>query len=410
MFSQIISSLKTLLSHKLRSFLTILGIIFGVAAVISMMSIGEGARVEILQQIRLMGIRNIFIVDDRIKRKQTVGKKSVISKGLSKGDIDSIRELVPVIEKMTMVKTVEVLTERTGRSEESRVIGVSPDYFDLLNLEVKKGREFHGLDYIRDARICIIGQGIKSEFFKLVNPINKKIQLNKKPYTVVGILGHKQMGGSGKSTRNIVDSFNSSIFVPYKSLIIKNNISKNQSVIDKVILSIKDEKMIEKIALLLTRIIRRRHYYIEDFEVVIPKQLLKQQQETQKVFNIVMVSIAGISLLVGGIGIMNIMLANVLERTREIGLRRALGATMMNIRNQFLLESIILTVFGGIVGICLGYLLTFFISYYAEWNTSISGVSIMLSFGISTMVGILFGYYPAVQASRLNPIEALRHE
>ncbi len=315
-----------------------------------------------------------------------------------------------MIEELSLVKTVDAFTERGGHAETTRIIGVSPGYFKLMNLQIKKGRIFKKMDYIGDARVCIIGRNIRRTFFKLVNPVNKKIQLNKAPYTVIGIIDRKELSQSTSSTRRLVDSFNNSIFVPIQALVVKNNIKENESRIDKVILSLTDEKQIEKIAELIRRVIRRKHYYVDDFEVVIPKELLKQKQETQKIFNIVMVSIAGISLLVGGIGIMNIMLANVLERTREIGLRRALGATMLNIRNQFLLESIILTVFGGIIGIIVGYFLTFFISSYAEWKTSISFVSILLAFGISTMVGIVFGYYPAVQASRLNPIEALRHE
>lgn len=410
MLNQIIISLQTLLAHKLRSFLTILGIIFGVSAVIAMMSIGEGARVEVLQQIRLMGIRNIFILDDKLKRKRNIGKKMILSSGLNEKDVNSIKNLVPGIENLSLVKTVEVFVERIRYSGMNRVIGVSPGYFKLMNLKIEKGRMFKDIDYVRDERICIIGQNIRRKYFRLVNPIANKIQLNKMPYTVTGVLKLKFMSGSSGSGEKIVDSFDDSILVPFPSLIIKNSLTRDDSIIDKIIVSVKDEKLIEKIAELIRKIIMRKHYYTEDFQVIIPKQLLKQQQATQKVFNIVMVSIAGISLLVGGIGIMNIMLANVMERTREIGLRRALGATMLNIRNQFLLESIILTVFGGIIGIMIGYLLTFFISYYAEWKTSVSLISILLSFGISTLIGVIFGYYPAVKASRLNPIEALRHE
>ncbi len=410
MFEHIRLSFKTLLTHKLRSFLTILGIIFGVAAVISMMSIGEGARKKVLQQIQLMGIRNIFVMDEKRKRKQLIKKKLVLSKGLNEEDVKSIKRLVPGIENISVVKNADAFTESMGEHETIRIAGVSQQYFKLMDLKLRAGRLMQRLDYLYDERICIIGHEIKRKFFRLVNPVNHKIQLNKIPYTVIGVLSKKFTSTESLSGSKTVDNFDNSIFVPYTSLIIKNNIKKDQNTIDKIIISIKDEKQIVKTAELISKIITHKHYYIDDYQIVIPKQLLKQKQETQRVFNIVMVSIASIALLVGGIGIMNIMLASVMERTREIGLRRALGATMLNIRNQFLLEAVILTVFGGIIGIMLGYLLTLSISLFAEWQTSISLISIFLSFGISTIVGIIFGYYPAVQASRLNPIEALRHE
>jgi putative ABC transport system permease protein len=398
------------MSHKLRSFLTILGIIFGVSAVIAMMSIGEGARQEVLNQIKLMGIHNIFILDSKIKRKQSYKKQGVLSKGLNHDDVQTIKELLPNIDKFSIVKATDAYTEGMSKISTIDITGISPDYFSLMNLIISEGRGFTLSDYKRDERICIIGQHIKKRFFKLVNPIGKIIQLDKAPHTIVGVLKFKGGKAGKKDMTGIVDSFDESIYVPYKSLIIRKSIDENQNEIDKIILSLKDENQVDHAAALLNKILYRRHYYLDDFKVVIPKELIKQQEETQKVFNIVMVSIAGISLLVGGIGIMNIMLANVLERTREIGLRRALGATMQNIRNQFLMESILLTVFGGLIGIMVGYILTFFISYYAEWNTAISFISVILSFGISTLIGVIFGYYPAVQASQLNPIEALRHE
>ncbi|MCK4716113.1 MAG: FtsX-like permease family protein, partial [Candidatus Marinimicrobia bacterium] len=242
--------------------------------------------------------------------------------------------------------------------------------------------------------------------FPLEDALGKYIKIENHWFMVVGVLQYQPVSVAG----NIEVNLNAHVFIPVQTALVRFRRSPNKSELDKIIVQINDGKYVVSSADFIDRILFRRHNEENNYKLIVPEQLLRQSEETQKIFNIVMGAIAGISLLVGGIGIMNIMLASVLERTREIGIRRSLGATKLDIRNQFLAEAMILSLIGGVIGILIGYGLTFIVTFYSDWETAVSLWSVILSFGVSSMVGILFGYYPAKKAAELSPIEALRHE
>ncbi|HRI46793.1 MAG TPA: FtsX-like permease family protein, partial [Ignavibacteriaceae bacterium] len=280
------------------------------------------------------------------------------------------------------------------------------------------------------SNVCIIGPGIKEKLFKFEDPIKKKIKIGNLWYDIIGVAAQKNVSSSGMKNLGI-RNFNNDIYIPLSTMLYKSEKkdpnANNQNMfmmggmegiaktidrnsIDQLTIKVKSSDDLKEAAHLTKRILDRRHFGTQDYEIVLPEQLLEQKQKTQKIFNVVMGAIAGISLLVGGIGIMNIMLANILERTREIGIRRAVGATRADILGQFMSEAVTISVLGGILGIILGFILTALISTYAEWSTIISPISIILAFFVSAATGIVFGIYPAKKAADKNPIESLRYE
>ncbi|RLD16047.1 hypothetical protein DRI50_02860 [candidate division KSB1 bacterium] len=254
--------------------------------------------------------------------------------------------------------------------------------------------------------MCVLGEEAARDLFLAENPLGKKIRIGTVWFTVIGVLRHHPVSTAGATEVN----FNDHIFAPLNTVFIRFDRPTRQSELGQLIVHVKDEKQILKTAQLIETILLRRHDAQKDFAMIVPEQLLKQSEETQRIFNLVMGTIAGISLLVGGIGIMNIMLASVLERTREIGIRRSLGATRRDIMGQFLLEAVLLSLIGGIAGILLGYILSYGVTLFSNWETSVSWWSVILAVGVSSGVGILFGYVPARKAAELNPIDALRYE
>lgn len=426
-------SLTGLRSNKLRTGLTMLGIIFGVAAVIAMMSIGEGARQETLQQIELMGTNNI-IIKKVSAAAQTNGATASFSPGLTLQDANSIKELNPLVKNITPQR--ELLLQITYKStiEQLNVIGTSPDYLETFNTKLSSGnffKSFHLDDY---SNVCVIGPGIKEKFFKFEDPLKKNIKIGDLWFTIIGITASKNVsaaGATGLGLRN----FNDDIYVPITTMMYKlskfeedprqtmqrrgmiviggdENRAKvvDRNSIDQLTINVYDSDLLKEAAHLTERILDRRHFGVKDYSIILPEQLLEQKQKTQRIFNIVMGAIAGISLLVGGIGIMNIMLANILERTREIGVRRAVGATKNDVLQQFIFEAIIISIIGGLIGVILGFILTSLISTYAEWNTIISPFSVLLAFVVSVATGLIFGIYPAKKAAEKSPIESLRYE
>lgn len=421
-----IEGLKT---HLLRSILSMLGIIFGVGAVISMLSIGEGARQETLDQIELLGTNNIIIKGksrpDGLDDKST----SKFSPGLNLKDAYSIKNINPLVDYITPQREGKFNVFYKSNIEKLKVIGTTPNYPGTFNSYLSEGKFFkqHHLDMY--SNVCVIGSGVKKNFFRFEKALNKLIKIDDQWFKIIGVVASKTVSNSSTDDYSFSD-FNNEIYIPFTVMALKFKKfnadgsepdkerrwwSDNAKVIDRttvqqLTVKVKKDASIREAASLTSRIMERKHYGVKDYDIIVPEQLLAQKQNTQKIFNIVMGAIAGISLLVGGIGIMNIMLANILERTREIGIRRAIGATRKDVLNQFMYEAITISFLGGILGIITGFLLTSLITTYAGWRTIITPSSIILAFIVSVSVGFIFGSYPAKKAADKDPIESLRYE
>jgi putative ABC transport system permease protein len=417
-----------LLTHKLRSVLTALGIIFGVAAVIAMLSIGEGARQEALEQIQLMGVNNI-IIRAKEPTQQSFGKaKANFSPGLQLRDGDALHEICPFVEAIVpqWEKTAPVLYKSTRK--DAKIVGTTPEFLAAFNYRIQSGSFLLAHHIATQENVCVIGGDVKEALFQFEQPIDKKIKIDNLWFTVIGVMDRR--AAPGKKTDAIsIRNLNMDVYIPLTTAQLKlahpssgprstmtiNGIEQNSDqaprpAIDQLAVKVEAGSDLGEAAGIIRRIMERRHYAVDDYEIIVPEALVEQSQQTQRIFNIVMGAIAGISLLVGGIGIMNIMLASVMERTKEIGIRRAIGATRADVLGQFLFEAIFLSVVGGIAGIILGYLLTVGITLYAEWKTVVSVPAVLISFTVSALVGIAFGYYPARKAAYQNPIESLRYE
>jgi putative ABC transport system permease protein len=396
--------------HKLRTFLTMLGMIFGVGAVIAMLSIGAGAERESLRMIDTMGLRNI-IVKDREFKDEDLKKIRENSIGLSLRDVQAISAVTPDIEAYSArkrVKTFQIFSFK-GKSDDSNVVGVTPSYFRLAKYDLAEGSLFVEPDERDYEQFCVIGSRVKQKLFGSVSPIGKPIKIDKMWFTVIGVLEDNNLSKDEFEGVKLQD-FSNDIYIPLATALKKFELKRFESELDEIVVSIKNTDALKASAILISQLLVNTHGKADDFSIVVPRELLEQNQRTQRIFNIVMSCIAGISLLVGGIGIMNIMLANILERTREIGVRRAIGARKRDILNQFLVEALTISFMGGLTGILFGFGVSRAVALYAEWSTVVTGTSIAMSFGVSAAVGLIFGIYPAVRASRLNPIDALRYE
>jgi len=402
-------SLSGLSTHKLRSFLTMLGIIFGVAAVIAMLSIGAGAKKEALDQIKLLGMNNIIIRSHPIETEENERGTTIEAKGLTMEDARSLNILNPLVEASVPQKEMrEVRITRKSEEALATVVGTLPDLENVLDLNPAQGNFFNYSDVHEARRVCVLGHQIKRQLFYFENAVGKQIKIGDIWFTVAGVIEPKprSTGKGGVGDRDL----NLDVYIPLSSMIHRFDIDPAEPEVDQIILNVSDEKRIKEASNLARTLLELRHNQMQDYRIVVPEELLRQSQKTQRIFNIVMGAIAGISLLVGGIGIMNIMLASILERTREIGIRRAIGATRKDILGQFLIEAVLLSFSGGIIGILLGFLMTKAISSYANWKTIVDISSILLAFCVSASVGIVFGIYPARKAARLDPIESLRYE
>ena len=402
-------SLEGLYSHKLRSFLTMLGIIFGVAAVIAMLSIGAGAKKEALDEIKLMGMNNIIITSQAIYTQDDETGTVVEARGLTMDDARSLNVLNPLVEVSVPQKMIsEVRASRGSKTSSATVIGTTPDLQNVLNLVLISGNFFNYQDLHDSRRVCVLGHQIRSDLFTYEDPVGQQMKIGDTWFTVTGVVEARPRttgrGGVGDRDMNL------DVYIPLATLTYRFDIDPAVADVDQIILKVAVEERIKEATNLANNLLSLRHNQIEDYRLVVPEELLRQSQRTQRIFNIVMGAIAGISLLVGGIGIMNIMLASILERTREIGIRRAIGATRKDILGQFLIEAVVLSFSGGIIGILIGFLMTKAISSYAGWKTIVDIGSILLAFCVSATVGIIFGIYPARKAALLDPIESLRYE
>jgi len=396
--------LEGILAHKLRSALTMLGIIFGVAAVISMLAIGEGARRKTLSQIESLGLQNIIVQQEELSGEED--EERLEEKMLDFGDVDALREILPVADAVVPVIEREFEAVYKSQKRDIELTGTEPDYFRLMNLNISKGGFFSSLDNQGYQRVCILGSDISRDLFVVEDPLNKMIKIGEVWFRVIGVLGYQPVSVAGTEKVDL----NSNIFAPIKTVNIRYDRAITEGILEQIVVKVQENSPIVETSGLIDKILFRRHNNTKNYTMIVPERLLQQSEETQQIFNIVMGAIAGISLLVGGIGIMNIMLASVLERTREIGVRRSLGATRKDIRNQFLIESVLLSLLGGIAGILLGYALAVSITLYSDWETAIGIWSVVLAFGVSSAVGMVFGIFPARKAAELNPIEALRYE
>jgi putative ABC transport system permease protein len=423
-------ALESLRLHKTRSFLTMLGIVFGVGAVIAMLSIGEGARQESLEQIEVLGVRNV-IIRSQEPPDSDAGDEDAQTRplGISLKDADAIRDIFDFVEQITVNWETDIEARTYDGKARVTLIGSTPEHASIFNVRMSAGAFLHGHHLRQTANVCVIGSEARNALFGFQDPLYKMVKLQDQWFTVVGVMQEKKLGsGAGIN----LPASNASIIIPITTAMAKfprETVSAptftgrrgrfraaqteqyiDRNTIDQIAVQIRDGVSIEEAAAVIRRLLMQRHNHKEDFTVTIPEQLIEQSQKTQSIFNIVMGAIAGISLLVGGIGIMNIMLASVLERTREIGVRRAIGATRRMIITQFLAEASMLSIFGGILGIVLGWALTEVITAYAEWRTIISAWSIALAFTVAVVTGIAFGFYPARRAADQDVIESLRYE
>lgn len=406
---EFLEALESLLHHKLRTILTLLGMIFGVGAVIAMLSIGKGAEQEALQLIDSMGLRNIIVKEKNLEENRLKETRET-SMGLTQQDLNAARETLPFLTSYSAVKSIDVysLYSHAGTGD-AEVRGVTHTHAEMANLEIKKGRFFLPIDETGHARVCVIGSRIAQVLFPGEEPLGKHLKINHAWLTVIGTLKDKNLtkdefeGISLKGEQN-------NIYVPLQTALKTFRFKLLESEIDEFRVRLEKGIPSSTAASTLMHLLKRRHKDTDDFELVVPEALLEQHRKTQNIFNIVMACIAGISLLVGGIGIMNIMLATVLERTREIGLRRAVGARQKDIKRQFILETFAVSAAGGLLGIIFGFSLSLVISGFTGWPVGWSFNAILLSVGVCAVIGLIFGIYPAIQASRLDPIEALRHD
>lgn len=409
--------IENLLLHKLRSFLTMLGVVFGVGSVVAMLSVGEGASKEALEQIRKLGSNNIIISSVKsAEEEQASTQHSHMSiYGLTYDDYTRVSESFHNIQQTAPVKLMRKDSRLRERAMELRVVGTTPEWFKLVPREVIAGRVLLLSDEAKQAPVAVLTEFGARKILATEHTIGQTISIGGDQFEIVGIIKSESgLAGNIQIPDQQVD-----VYIPIEVARIyfgdvftkrtSGGDEREMVELHQVIVQVDDPKKVESVAAGIERMLERFHKK-KDYVVSVPLALLKQAEATKRTFNIVLGSIAGISLLVGGIGIMNIMLASVTERTREIGIRRAIGAKRKQIVYQFLIETVVLSTMGGIIGLGIGVLIPFLITYFSGMITVITLKGILLPLLISMTIGILFGLYPAVRAANVDPIVALRHE
>ena len=440
------TALEAVEHNKLRAGLTSLGILFGVASVIAMLAIGKGAEAEILAQMRLLGSNNIMITPlveqkEGPATEQDAKEVKKYSPGLTYADAQAIRRVLPSVEVTSAEIVLNTSITREGHRRSGKLVGVDTSYFRMTNLELGRGTWFSPVQVERGLPVAIIGNGVRTRFFTTEDPVGKAIKVGDNWLTVVGVLLDRRVSQETQSRLGIRDA-NMDVYIPAhtmlrrfrdRTMLTQRDIElasrpgqfvtadsteseerraerTNRNQLDRIIVRVGDSKQVTKTAEITQRLMARRHNGVVDFEISVPELLLRQEQRTKTIFNIVLGAIASISLIVGGIGIMNIMLASVLERIREIGVRRAVGATQRDILFQFLSEAVLISVAGGIAGILIGMGLSIAIERLAGIRTMVSLVSVIVAFGVSFSVGLGFGIVPAYRAAKQDPVVCLRYE
>lgn len=415
-------ALRNLARHKLRSLLTTLGIVFGVASVLTMVAIGEGARRAILAQIEELGVNNIIInavkppEKENIKEEKQQGWK--LEYGLTFDDADQIRKTLPMVVEVLPVRDAERWIWFQSNRISAKIRGVTPSYFSSLRLRPFIGRTLDVEDGQERRRVCVVRSSLLQQAKYLGDPLKLDLKVGSEYYRVVGVLPDLEFQSPNRTILRI-DERAQEVYVPYETVTSRFGLNEYKSKsgsfeasrieLHQIVCRIKDETHVMPAARSIAAVLSSLHKN-KDYEITVPLELLEQQQRTQQVFNIVLPIIAGISLLVGGIGILNIMLASITERTREIGIRRAIGATRSDITTQFLIETVTLAVIGGLLGLIAGIAGVFVLRGVTQWQAVITTWSLVASMLVSCLTGIVFGIYPARRAAAMDPIRALRHE
>jgi putative ABC transport system permease protein len=404
--------LASLLAHKLRSLLTMLGMIFGVGAVVAMLSITAGAQQEMIRYIDLLGVNNIIVEAHEAVDRDVLLAVRQLSPGLTFRDFRALLENTPNVEAMSPRKQFHPTTVLPRTDQElPALIGVLPNYTQIYNVTLLEGRFFTEEEHLRSAPVCVLGERTKVAMLGYGAAVGKHIKVEDVWLQVIGVMAPQATAEANVEGLESADR-NNMVVAPLNTVMrrFEDNNSYLKDEIDGVFIRVKADANPIETAEVVTAILTATHNDAGDFSVVVPAGLLAQREQQQFIFEVVMICIAGISLLVGGIGIMNIMLATVLERTREIGIRRAIGARQRDIVRQFLIEAVLISIAGGLIGIASGFGGSRIIAAIAGWSTVVTATSIMVAFGVSVFIGLLFGIYPAVQAAKLDPIEAIRYE
>lgn len=450
-FHDIEIAVESIVSNKLKSMLTALGIIFGVAAVIAMLAIGKGAKQEIMEQMKMVGVNNILInpiIPDKSSSDEEGEKQQKkFSRGLNMLDVEAIKETLPSVKRISPEISFNSTAVLNGVKYSAKLVGVSNDYFQLYNLPLVSGAFFNDYQEENGIQVCIIGANIRAKFFSKVEPIGQYIKFNGIWLKVIGVLQKTNVSLTGFEEKG-VNVYNDNIYIPVQTMLLRyqnrallntklaseassmqfnfggggmgrivvsgsdasSDTETNYNQLDRIVVQVIETEQLNPTTEILSRMLNRRHTGVKDFEITVPELLLKQQQRTKDIFNIVLGAIASISLIVGGIGIMNIMFASVMERIKEIGTRMAIGAKKMDIVVQFLSEAVLISVTGGFIGIFFGVIMAKLIEQIAGIMTVVSFFSVFIAFGVSAAVGVIFGYSPAKRASERDPIESLRYE
>ncbi len=448
-------AVESIISNKLKSMLTALGIIFGVAAVIAMLAIGKGAKQEIMEQMKMVGVNNILvnpvIPDKSSSTDEGEKQQKKFSRGLNMLDVEAIRETLPSVKRISPEISFNSTAMLNGVKYTAKLVGVSNDYFHLYNLPLVAGGFFNGYQEENGIQVCIIGANIRAKFFSKIDPLGQYIKFNGIWLKVIGVLQKTNVSLTGFEEKG-VNVYNDNIYIPIQTMLLRyqnrallntklvseatsisffggggggggmmgrvvissadasSDVETNYNQLDRIVVQVTETEQLQPSTEILSRMLSRRHTGVKDFEITVPELLLKQQQRTKDIFNIVLGAIASISLIVGGIGIMNIMFASVMERIKEIGTRMAIGAKKMDIVVQFLAEAVLISVSGGFIGIFFGVVMAKLIEQIAGIMTIVSFFSVFIAFGVSAAVGVIFGYSPAKRASEKDPIESLRYE
>jgi putative ABC transport system permease protein len=405
----IFGAIENLLTHKLRSVLTMLGMMFGVGAVIAMLAIGAGAERQALELVDRLGVRNIVVRAKELKGEELeeARKKSL---GLSLRDVRAIEEALPEVQRVSPLVKIEPYQVQSGsRKADAVAYGVSKHHIAVENLMLGEGRFFDRRDEAEHAQVCVIGAAVRQSLFGAERALGRPLKVDDVWLTVVGVLAPESSGGANIQGVS-VGTTGKNIYIPIQTVLSKFDQDPMKSPLEQIVVRLAEVASAHQSGEVLETLLDRLHGGARDYELIVPEVLLEQSRQTQRIFNIVMGCIAGISLLVGGIGIMNIMLASVLEQTREIGVRRAVGALRRDIRFQFLVEAISIALLGGLSGVAFGVAIARMVASYAGWPTVVTALSIVIATGVSSVVGLVSGIYPAIRASRLDPIEALQHQ
>jgi putative ABC transport system permease protein len=453
-FHDIIIAVEAIMANKLKSVLTALGIIFGVAAVISMLAIGQGAQKEILDQIKLVGVNNIIIspivdvASASTSEEDSKKESKKFSAGLNLLDVRAIQSVLPTVKQVSSEIQLNSFVQHNQIRRPTVLMGVNPSYFTLFNLNLEKGDLFGPLHEETGQSVCVIGSNVATLLFPAENPLGQFLKVGHNWLRIIGVLQKRDVVVSSSSAGLGISNTNDQVFIPSKTMLVRylnraimnlkmgevstsmkffgggmgmaiarsmttgsdqgTSVETNYNQLDKIIIQVNETEDLQSTTEILTRMLMRRHNGVADFKITVPELLLKQQQRTKDIFNIVLGAIASISLIVGGIGIMNIMLASVMERIREIGTRQAIGASRKDIIVQFLSESTLISIVGGLIGVILGFILAKLIMEFADILTIVTPFSVLVAFGVSAAVGIIFGYLPAKRASEQDPVESLR--